>query len=124
MVGSIPYDKARKKILSEKIKKQEDDAGAKDRLPSAKLSVKGQTSIAPIYRFQLDDLAYNKSNGRIKAEIQEKEAELGRSLDQFNKEDSKIIGDILLSIRRDENDKVKEDLHKNTQIFPGIVTVD
>lgn len=124
MVGGMPYDHTRKQLFNEKIKKQEDDAGGKDRLRSAKLSVKGQTILAPIYRFQLDDLAYNKSNGRIKAEVIEKEAELGKTLDQFHQGDSKIIGDILLSIRKDENDKIREDLRKNTQITPGIVTVD
>lgn len=124
MVGSMPYDQSRKQLLNEKTKKQEDDAGGEARLRSAKLLVKGQTILAPIYRFQLDDLAYNKSNGRIKAEVIEKEAELGRALDQFDQGDSKIIGDILLSIRKDENDKIREDLRKNTQITPGIVTVD
>jgi len=124
MVGGMPYDQSRKQLLNERIKKQEDDAGGKDRLRSAKLLVKGQTILAPIYRFQLDDLAYNKSNGRIKAEVLEKQAELGRTLDQFDQGDSQIIGDILLSIRKDENDKIREDLRKNTQITPGIVTVD
>jgi len=93
-------------------------------LRGAKLTVKGTTSLEPIYRFQLDDLAYNKANGRIKAEVIEKEAELGRILNQFNDIDERILREILLSIRRDENDKIKEDLRKNTQIFPGIITVD
>jgi hypothetical protein len=124
MAGSIPFDKARKQLLSEKSKKQEEDCRATGGMRTAKLSIKGQTVLAPIYRFNLDDLAFNKSNGRIKAEVIEKEAELGRELDQFNLEDSKIIRDILLSIRRDENDKIREDLRKNTQITTGIVTCD
>ena len=120
----MPYDPARKKMVRDRAKKQEDDAGGKDRLRNAKLTVKGTTSLEPIYRFQLDDLAYNKANGRIKAEVLEKEAELGRILNQFDDNDKKILREILLSIRRDENDKIKEDLRKNTQIFPGIITVD
>jgi len=124
MVTAMPYDPARKKMVRDRAKKQEDDAGGKDRLRNAKLTVKGTTSLEPIYRFQLDDLAYNKANGRIKAEVLEKEAELGRILNQFDDIDKKTIREILLSIRRDENDKIKEDLRKNTQIFPGIITVD
>ena len=69
MVGSMPYNRERKQLINGKIRKQEDDAGGRERLRSAKLLIKGQTEFAPIYRFQLDDLAYNKSNGRIKAEI-------------------------------------------------------
>jgi len=124
MVTGVPYDKTRKQLFKEKIKIQEDDAGGKERLRAAKFTVKGETKPSPIYRFQLDSLAYNKANGRIKSEVIEKEAELGRTLNQFDKADSNIIGNILLSIRRDENDKVKEDLRKNTQIYPGIITCD
>ncbi|MFC2041929.1 hypothetical protein ACFLTV_00285 [Chloroflexota bacterium] len=124
MVGSMPYDPTRKSHFDEVIKKQEDDAKREGGLPKAKLSVKGRTTSAPIYRFKLDDLAYNKSNGRIKAEIIEKEAELGRSLNQFDKADDDIIGEILLSIRQDENEKIKKDLKDNSQLVPGIITVD
>lgn len=124
MVTTMPYDPARKKMVRDRAKKQEDDANGRDRLRSAKLTVKGTTRLEPIYRFQLEDLAYNKANGRIKAEILEKEAELGRLLNQFDDADKRIIREMLLSIRRDENDKIKEDLRKNTQIFPGIITVD
>jgi len=124
MVTAMPYNEARKQLIREHAKKQEDDAGGKDRLRSAKLTVKGATSLYPIYRFKLDDLAFNKANGRYKAEVIEKEAELGRILDQFNKADSAILKELLLSIRTDENEKIKEDLRKNTQISPGIITVD
>jgi hypothetical protein len=124
MVTTMPCDPARKRMIRDRAKKQEDDAGGKGELRSAKLTVKGTTSLAPIYKFQLGDLAYNKANGRIKAEVIEKEAELGRILNQFDADDEQIIKDILLAIRRDENDKIREDLRKNTQIFPGIITVD
>ena len=108
MVTSMPFDQARRSMIRDRAKKQEDDMGGKDRLRSAKLTVKGTTSLEPIYRFHLDDLAYNKANGRIKAEVIEKEAELGRTLNQFDDNDKKILREILLSIRRDENDKIKE----------------
>lgn len=124
MITSIPLNHERQELFKQFTKEQEEDAGGKDRLRSAKLTIKGQTLYSPIYRFRLGDLAYNKSNGRIKAEVLEKEAELGRILDQFDKDDGKLIGEILLSIRQDENEKIKADLEKNTQINPGIVTAD
>lgn len=124
MVGSMPYNPTQKARMDEIIRKQDDDAKREGGLPTAKLLVKGRTLSAPIYRFKLDDLAYNKSNGRIKAEIIEKEAELGRELNQFEKADSDIIQEILLSIRREENEKIKEDLKNNSQLVPGIITVD
>jgi hypothetical protein len=124
MVGSMPYNPTQKALIDDIVKKQQDDAKRGSPLPTAKLSVNGRTTSEPIYRFKLDDLAFNKSNGRIKAEILEKEAELGRSLNQFDKKDSKIIADILLSIRPDENDKIRDDLKNNSQLVPGIITVD
>jgi hypothetical protein len=124
MVTAMPFNQARKQLIREHAKKQEDDASGRDRLRSAKLTIKGATSLEPIYRFKLQDLAFNKANGRIKSEVIEREAELGRILDQFNHADNKILKEILLSIRMDENEKIKEDLRKNTQIFPGIITVD
>jgi hypothetical protein len=120
----IPIDPARQKMIRDHKRKQEEDAGGRDRLPRSKLIVKGQVELAPIYRFALDDLAYYKENGRIKAEVLEKEAELGRELAPSDKEDQKSIREILLSIRPDENEKIKEDLRKNGQINPGIITCD
>ena len=95
MPTTMPYDPSRKQIIRDRAKKQEDDAGGRDRLRAAKLTVKGITSLEPIYRFQLEDLAFNKANGRIKAEVIEKEAELGRMLNQFDDDDcrpSAIMG--------------------------------
>lgn len=124
MATSMPFDEVRRQIIRDHIKKQEDDAGGRDRLRVAKLTIKGVTSYQPIYRFKLEDLAFNKANGRIKSEVIEKEAELGRGLFQFDGADSSILREMLLSIRSDENQKIKEDLRKNTQISPGIITVD
>jgi len=104
--------------------KQEEDAGGKDKLPKDKLIVKGKADLYPIYTFNIDDLAFNKANGRIKAEVAEQEAELGRQLDILEDEDQKIIKDLLLAIRPDENDKIKEDLRKNGQMRSGIITCD
>jgi len=106
------------------MRQQEDSAGGQEKLPREKLIVKGKADRAPVYRISVDDLAFNKANGRIKAEVLEKEAELGRELDASNKEDQALIREILLGIRADENEKILEDLKKNGQIHPGIITCD
>jgi hypothetical protein len=121
---SIPVIPARQKMIREHIKKQEEDVGGQDRLPRQKLIVKGQAQHFPIYRFALDILSYNKGNGRIKAEVIEKEAELGRELTPSDEQGQKIIKEILLSITKSENEKIKEDLRKIKQINPGIITCD
>jgi len=124
MVTAMPYDDSHRQIIKDHMDKLAQDKGGKELLPSAKLTVKGATEISPIYRIDLNDLSFNKSNGRIKSEVIEKEAEIGNFLDPFNLNDQKIIKNILLSIRVEENEKIKNDLKKNTQINPGIVTCD
>ena len=101
---SMPVDRSRQKALRHHMKKQEDDAHEKGGLPRGKLIVKGRAERCPIYTLDICDLAFNKANGRVKAEVAEKEAELGRHLDLFEKADQKLIRRILLSIRRDENE--------------------
>lgn len=124
MPASMPYDKTRQKMIRAHMRDQEDSAGGVERLPHEKLIVKGQAVRAPIYCMSLDDLAFNKANGRIKSEVLEKEAELGRLLEPSVPEDQKIIKEILLSIRPDENEKISEDLRKNGQLRTGIITCD
>ena len=46
MVGGMPYDQSRKQLLNERIEKQEDDAGGKAGLRSAKHLVLGLYSLA------------------------------------------------------------------------------
>ena len=108
MATAMPPDPVHQKIIRDHAAKQEKDAGGKDSLPSAKLIVKGRAQQAPIYRFDTYELAFNKANGRIHAEVLEKEAKLGHDLDIGNVEDQKIIKELLLSIRPDENEKIKE----------------
>jgi len=104
--------------------KQETDAGGQDKLPHAKIIIKGTSSSKPIYRIDIEELAFNKANGRIKSEVIEKEAELGRLLNHWEKEDNKYLLEMLLNIRPEENEKIAEDLIKNSQLYPGIVTCD
>jgi hypothetical protein len=122
MAVNLPHDKARKKAIRELQERLAEDAGGK--LPTAKLVVKGQVKQEPIYRFPTGELRLNKSNGRIKSEVLATEAHLGRSLDPDVEEDQAILKRLLLSIRPDENKKIKEDLRKTGQIQPGIVTCD
>lgn len=124
MPSSMPFDRKRKVMIRQHMKKQEEDAGGKDRLPKEKITIKGQTDRHPVYKFSIGDLVFNKANGRIKAEVAEKESELGRQLDRFEDIDQKTIKDLLLAIRPDENEKIKEDLRKNGQRESGIITCD
>ena len=124
MPTAMPFNPSKRKVIQEHLKRQEEDQGGKDKLRHDKFEVKGQVKLAPIYRFNHDELAFNKVNGRIHSEIIEKEAELGRSIDNWDRQDQKILKDLLLSIRKDENEKVKVDLAKKGQIRPGIITCD
>lgn len=124
MTTSLPFNVEKKQVIHDFIKKQEESCGGKDHLPKTKLAVKGKTSYEPIYRIPTKMLYFNKSNGRIKAEIIEKEAELGREFDTWSKNDQTEFKKLLLSIRRDENDKIKADLSTNSQTSPGIITCD
>jgi hypothetical protein len=124
MPVAMPYDPTKRKLIQDYMKRQEDDAGGKDKLRHDKFEIKGKVYLEPIYEFNHKELAFNKANGRIHAETIEKEAELGRLLDIWNKDDQNIIKDLLLSIRKDENEKVKKDLFDKGQIRPGIITCD
>src|SRR5258707_55239 len=124
MATGMPYDQERQRMIRSHLTKQESDAGGKEKLPQEKLIVKGSAERAPVYRLPVQELAFNKANGRIKAEVLEREAELGRELEASSPDDQKIIKEILLSIRPDENTKISDDLRKNGQMHPGIVTCD
>ena len=124
MLSSMPVDKARQKVIREYMRKQEQDAIPKGGLPSDKLIIKGSVQRCPIYTLDIHELAFNKTNGRIKAEVVEKESELGRQLDLFVKEEQEIIRQILLSIRSEENNKIKEELRRDGQLRAGIITCD
>lgn len=124
MTVTMPFDPTKRKIIQDYMKQEEEDAGDKDKLRQDKFEVKGKVDLAPIYQFNHTELAFNKANGRIHAEAIEKEAELGRSLDIWNKDDQKIVKGLLLSIRKEENEKIKTDLAKKGQIRPGIITCD
>ena len=124
MSTALPFNPEKKRIIDDLLKEQEESTGGKGLLPKSKISVKGTTSYEPIYRIPTKFLYYNKSNGRIKAEIIEKEAELGKQFDIWDDNDQLEFRSILLAIRREENDKIKEDLKTNSQTTPGVITCD
>lgn len=119
MVSGIPIDLQRQRMIRDHVKRQDSDGG----LAHGKLVVKGQVKQEPIYRIPLEDLLFNKSNGRIRAEVLDREAQLGRELG-YDTEDQKAIAEMLLSGRPEENEKVSRDLQANGQLMPGIITCD
>ena len=124
MLTTMPFNPSKRRIIQNHMKRQEEDARGKDKLRQDKFEIKGEVNLEPIYRFSHDELAFNKANGRIHAEVLGKEAELGKSIDIWNLDDQKILKELLLSIRKDENEKVKADLALKGQIRPGIITCD
>ena len=78
MSTTMPHDEARAKRIQGFMKSQSNDKGGEEKLPRAKMIVKGKAAFFPIYQFRLPDLYYNKANGRIKAEVSEIQAELSR----------------------------------------------
>ncbi len=123
MSSHMPYDSIRYKAIQQLQERMEADA-AKEGLPKYKLLVKGEVLPSLVYRFPSDKLFFNKANGRIKSEVLALESQLGRKLDPSSEEDQAAIKTILLGIRPDENHKIKEDLGKNGQMQPGIITCD
>jgi hypothetical protein len=124
MISQIPFNKSLHKKISDQLKQKEDELGGKDKLPHAKLKIKGKVVNAPYYNLRTDEVFFNKANGRIKSEVLEKEAQLGRELIETNTNDQTIIRELLLAISPDENEKLREDLLVNEQIEPGIMTCD
>lgn len=119
----MPIDENKRKIIMDIMNSQNAAAGGIEKIDKRRLVIAGKVILLPIYRFELSQIAFNKSNGRIKSEVLEKESNIGREL-YDTPEDQETIKNILLSLRRDENNKTKEDLIKNGQMEPGIITCD
>jgi len=77
-----------------------------------------------VFRLQTKLLIFNVGNGRFAAELMAEEKRLGRTLDTTKPEDIKIISRLLLEQNLDETKILKEDLKKNGQLEPGIITFD
>jgi hypothetical protein len=123
MSTHMPYDQARYEEMRKRQQRAEADAGDGG-LERRKLVLKGRTDLFPIYRFPTDLLLFNKQNGRIHSEVLAREAQEGRKLEPSEPNDQQVLKELLLAIRPDENDKISDDIQKNGQLEPGIVTCD
>lgn len=124
MPQRMPHDTTRARSLRRLLEEHAESNGGVDRLPKQKIVVKGKASVQPVYTVATDQLLFNAANGRIKAEVFDKESELGRKLDHYDSTDQEVIANLLLSIRQDENEKIRKDIVKNGQLTPRIVTCD
>jgi len=121
----ISYDKERYKMIEDLRNSAEKQAKEKrESLPQAKLELHGTSELYKIYRLPINKLLYNKLNGRIKAEVMAKEEELGSELHPSNSENASIIREILLSIEKQNNTLLENDLKEKGQMQPGIITCD
>lgn len=92
--------------------------------PKLRVELAGQVHSLQVYRIPIKLLIYNIRNGRFAAELLEKERELNRRLDPTVHSDAKLIQKLLLNQNETETKVLKEDLRKNLQLEPGIITTD
>jgi hypothetical protein len=86
--------------------------------------IKGQLTWLNVYRLPIDLLVYNIMNGRFRGELIAKQEELKRKLDPTDKRDAKIIQQLLFDQSISETEALKDDLKKDGQLVPGIITFD
>jgi hypothetical protein len=84
----------------------------------------GKVHQLAVYRLPIELLIFNIGNGRFAAELMAEEKKVGRKLDTTNREDAKIIRQLLLEQNTDETKVLTEDLKRNGQLEPGIITFD
>ncbi len=88
------------------------------------IEIDGEKQILPFYRLPIKLLRYNVNNGRLAMEISEWETNNKRPLDASDLNDAKQIRDLLLSIDGSKSESLKDDLKKNGQMEPGVITFD
>jgi len=86
--------------------------------------IKGEVKRLEIYRLPIDLLIFNIGNGRFASELLAEERKLKRKLDATIEADENIIRRLLLEINPAETKALKEDLIRNGQIDPGVITFD
>lgn len=84
----------------------------------------GKVNEHEVYRLPIELLSFNVENGRLAYEVLQKERELKRRLDPFNKADADVIQELLLSLSQDETDALESDLIDRGQLEPGLITFD
>ena len=80
--------------------------------------------VFPVYEIPLNELLYNKHNGRIKSSVLSYESGIGRSLDPRNPNDKNIIENYLFESAENRNEKTLDSLKNYGQQEIGIVTND
>lgn len=89
------------------------------------LVIGGTKEILPYYKFPIKSLlCYNINNGRFSMEKQQWESDYNRKLDSTNEDDEKIITQILTDIDKDKTKLLKDDIKKNEQMEPGVISHD
>ena len=90
-----------------------------------KISWKGETRPFNVYKIPLDNLIYNKYNGRIGTVVKSWEAQpQNQELNPENSVHIEIIEKFLWNSKKDRNSKTLRSIAKEEQKQPGIVTRD
>jgi len=108
----------REKQLDAYLAKEEPEPGP------LRMVLKGKPENLQVYRVPIKFLIYNIRNGRFAAELLEKESELKRKLDSGTPQDARIIQRLLIDLKSNETEALKDDLRKNGQLDPGVITRD
>lgn len=85
---------------------------------------KGEMKVFPVYQIPLENLIYNKYNGRIKSIVKSYESGLGRILNPLEESDKNIIESFLYDSAEYRNEKTIQSLRDYGQQEIGIVTKD
>lgn len=88
-----------------------------------KLLYQGEIREFDVYKIPIEFLAYNVENGRISSLVKSYKREYG-VLNVDNEDDSNKIAQFLYDSNEKRNIKTIEDLAKNGQLEPGIITMD
>ena len=108
-----------------RIKKLEEIKNTKPVQTGIKISWQGETRPFDVYKIPLENLIYNKYNGRIGTLVKTWEAQpQNEELDPENIEHVKIIEKFLWDSKKDRNAKTLIGIAKEEQKQPGIVTRD
>jgi len=84
----------------------------------------GAAHAEAVYRLPTKLLIFNIANGRFASELIKEERKLRRKLDPLKDQDAKIIRRFLLEQNAAETEALKEDIKRNGQLEPGIITFD
>lgn len=84
---------------------------------------KGNTEHMSVYQIPLEDLIYNKYNGRILSGTKTLESQ-GKVIDPETDEGKKIIEGLLWNSKKNRNETTLKDISANGQLKVGIITLD